>query len=242
MMSLPLRAPCVVPAAVKQTATIIFLHGVGDSGQGWAEILPDLRPPHAKIICPSAAHTVQIKTVAMYSWQSRPIQTVTINDGMAMPSWFDLRRSDQPKDETGIKMAADAIKEIIDSEMKAGIPSRRIVLGGFSQGGALALYTGLTLPYTLAGILALSTWLPMYKSIPWNTVRNPKVLQCQGDADVMVSMKGAQRTADLLKKHLQENHTFKLYPGLGHTISNEDELRDIMQFFHVNLPTAESKL
>ncbi|CAL8112966.1 unnamed protein product [Orchesella dallaii] len=225
MMSLSLRAPCIVPAAVKQTATIIFLHGVGDSGQGWADILPDLRPPHAKIICPSA-----------------PLQTVTINEGMTMPSWFDLRASDQPKDEYGIKMAGAAIKEIIDSEMEAGIPSRRIVLGGFSQGGAVALYTGLTLPYTLAGILALSTWLPMYKSIPWNTAVKPKVLQCQGDSDVMVSMKGAQRTADLLKKHLQDNHTFKLYPGLGHTISNEDELKDILEFFHGNLPPTDSKL
>jgi len=224
-MSLSLRAPCIVPAAVKQTATIIFLHGVGDSGQGWAEILPDLRPPNAKIICPSA-----------------PLQTVTINEGMIMPSWFDLRASDQPKDENGIKMAAAAIKEIIDSEMEAGIPSRRIVLGGFSQGGAVALYTGLTLPYTLAGILALSTWLPMYKSIPWNIAKKPKVLQCQGDSDVMVSMKGAERTAELLKKHLQGNHTFKLYPGLGHTISNEDELKDILEFFHGNLAPTDSKL
>jgi len=224
MLGLPLRASCVIPSAVKQTATIIFLHGLGDSGQAWAEILPEMRPLHAKIICPSA-----------------PIQTVTLNNGMAMPAWFDLRPLDQPKDEQGIKGTTTSICEIIQSEIDAGIPSKRIVLGGFSQGGAIALYTALTAPFKLAGILALSTWLPISNSIPWENVQRHRILHLHGDEDDMVSIERAKKTETILKKHLPENYSFKSYKDLGHTISLEEEQLDIIQFFKETLPILDSK-
>jgi len=225
MLGLALRPSCVMPATVKQTATIIFLHGLGDSGQAWAEILPDLRPAHAKIICPSA-----------------PIQKVSLNGGMMMPAWFDLRALDEPKDEFGIKSAASAIYEIIQSEIDAGIPSKRIVLGGFSQGGAVALYAALTAPFKLAGILALSTWLPISKSVPWENVQRHRILQLHGEEDEMVSIERAKKSGDMLKKQLPENYTFKAYKELGHTISLAEEQEDISQFFKETLPVLESKL
>uniref|UniRef100_A0A8D2QJI3 palmitoyl-protein hydrolase n=1 Tax=Zonotrichia albicollis TaxID=44394 RepID=A0A8D2QJI3_ZONAL len=87
---------------------------------------------------------------------------------MVMPSWFDLMglTPDAPEDEAGIKKAAENIKAIIEHEMKNGIPPNRIILGGFSQGGALSLYTALTCQHQLAGIVALSCWLPLHKAFP----------------------------------------------------------------------------
>lgn len=73
---------------------------------------------------------------------------------------------DAPEDEAGIKKAAENIKALIEHEMKNGIPANRIVLGGFSQGGALSLYTALTCPHPLAGIVALSCWLPLHRNFP----------------------------------------------------------------------------
>ncbi|MED6269722.1 Acyl-protein thioesterase 2 [Characodon lateralis] len=85
-----------------------------------------------------------------------------------MPAWFDLMglSPDSPEDESGIKKAAENIRAIIEHEARNGIPPHRIILGGFSQGGALSLYTALTCQHQLAGVVALSCWLPLHKSFP----------------------------------------------------------------------------
>jgi len=218
-----LLQPVVVPSVIKQTSTIIFLHGLGDTGLSWAEILPALRPPNAKIICPNA-----------------PVQSVTINMGMQMPAWFDLRPLEMPKDEMGIKSAAEAITEVIQREVdNHEIPPSNIVLGGFSQGGALALYTGMRLPFKLGGILALSTWLPMDKLISTEGVQKPRTLQCHGTEDEMISLDRAQKSADILSK-INKDFVFRTYPNLGHTIDNDQELMDIEQFLKEVLDNSNS--
>uniref|UniRef100_A0A8D1TCK7 Acyl-protein thioesterase 1 n=1 Tax=Sus scrofa TaxID=9823 RepID=A0A8D1TCK7_PIG len=148
-MSAPL--PAVVPAARKATAAVIFLHGLGDTGHGWAEAFAGIRSAHIKYICPHA-----------------PVMPVTLNMNMAMPSWFNIigLSPDSLEDETGIKQAAENVKSLIEQEVKNGIPSNRIILGGFSQGGALSLYTALTTHQKLAGVTALSCWLPLRSSFP----------------------------------------------------------------------------
>ncbi|XP_017328297.1 acyl-protein thioesterase 1 isoform X3 [Ictalurus punctatus] len=147
-MSAPL--PAIVPAARKATAAVIFLHGLGDTGHGWADAMAAIRTPYVKYICPHA-----------------PVMPVTLNMNMAMPSWFDIigLGPDAVEDETGIKKAAESINALIDQEVKNGIPSHRIVLGGFSQGGALSLYTALKTHQKLAGVVALSCWLPLRNSL-----------------------------------------------------------------------------
>ena len=97
---------------------VIFLHGLGDTGHGWAEAFARIRSAHIKYICPHA-----------------PVMPVTLNMNMAMPSWFDIigLSPDSLEDETGIKQAAENVKPLIDHEVKNGIPSNRIILGGFSQ-------------------------------------------------------------------------------------------------------------
>lgn len=104
-----------------------------------------------KVICPTA-HAIP----------------VSLNAGFRMPSWFDLKTLDisGPEDEAGIKAAAKMVHEMVTKEIHDGIPASRIMLGGFSQGGALALYSALTYAEPLAGVMALSCWLPLYNTFP----------------------------------------------------------------------------
>ncbi len=133
-------------------------------------------------------------------------------------------------------------KFLFNFQITAGIPASRIVLGGFSQGGALAFYSGLTGSVELGGILALSTWLPLDKSIKWKTIQKPPVLYCHGDQDNMISIFRAVKTARKLEAKLPA-FTFKMYPGLDHTINSEQEVKDITEFLGKVLPPNEcSKL
>ena len=93
---------------------------------------------------------------------------VTLNNGFQMPSWFDLKTLDAagPEDDEGIKKAANSIHSLIEQEEALGIASNRIAIGGFSQGGALALYSALTYTKPLACVVGLSCWLPLHKSFP----------------------------------------------------------------------------
>ena len=134
----------------QHTATVIFLHGLGDSGHGWAPQISNIKPSGVKLICPSANK-----------------MAVTLNAGVMMPAWFDLKslNPNGPEDEAGVKAAAAYVNSLIQAEIEAGIPSERIIIGGFSQGGALGLYTALTSPHRLAGVIGLSCWIPLHKKL-----------------------------------------------------------------------------
>ncbi|XP_061511172.1 acyl-protein thioesterase 1 isoform X1 [Anopheles gambiae] len=205
-------APVIIPSVAKHTSTLIFLHGLGDTGHGWATSMGALRTPDMKVICPTA-----------------PNMPVTMNGGFRLNSWFDLKSISisDPEDEEGIKKATRYVHELIQSEMKAGILSNRIMLGGFSQGGALALYAGLTFAEPLAGVMALSCWLPLHKSFP--SVRKcpdtVPVLQCHGDCDPIVFYKFGQLSSSVLKSFMKNSH-FQTYQGLGHS-SCDAELSDM---------------
>ncbi|XP_010883854.1 acyl-protein thioesterase 1 [Esox lucius] len=222
-MSVPL--PAIVPAARKATAAVIFLHGLGDTGHGWAEAFAGIRTPHVKYICPHA-----------------PIKPVTLNMGMSMPSWFDIigLQTDAEEDEAGIKQASENIKALIDQEVKNGIPSHRIVLGGFSQGGALSLYTALTTQQKLGGVVALSCWLPLRNSFPQASANSANkemnVLQCHGEADPLVPVTFGCLTVEKLKTLCNpSNITFKTYPRMPHSACPE-EMMDIKEFIEKQLP------
>lgn len=165
-----------------------------------------------KVICPTAK-----------------VMPVTLNAGFRMNSWFDLRSLDisAPEDEAGIKEASRHVHDLISIEVKAGIPSKRIVLGGFSQGGALALYAGLTLAEPLAGIVGFSCWLPLHKSFPDATKasRDTPVLQCHGDVDPVVPHKMGQLSASIVKAFMKD-FQFQTYRGMSHS-SSPDELDDL---------------
>ncbi|XP_071355453.1 acyl-protein thioesterase 2 [Trachinotus anak] len=223
-MSVPLLAEAVtVSGKEKVTAVVIFLHGLGDTGHGWADTLTSIQLPHIKFICPNA-----------------PRIPVTLNMKMMMPAWFDLMglTPDSQEDEYGIKKAAENIRAIIEHEAKNGIPPNRIILSGFSQGGALSLYTALTCQHELAGVVALSCWLPLHKSFPSTSSSNKNlpILQCHGEMDAMIPVKFGAMTAERLKSIVRpEMITFKTFPGLMHS-SSPQEMQVVKEFLEKHLP------
>jgi len=214
--------PVVIQAKEEHSATILFFHGLGDSGHGWASSIAEIVPSYVKVICPTA-----------------PIAPVTLNGGYSMTSWFDLLTLDAkgPEDEKGIKAAGELVKSLIEEEEKRGIPTKRILIGGFSQGGGLSIHTTLRYDKPLAGILALSCWLPLHKDYP--TTLNPankdiSILMCHGDADVIVPFHWGKKSADMMKAFVP-NIEFKTYSGMGHS-SCPQEMRDAREFIRKVLP------
>ncbi|XP_029815181.1 acyl-protein thioesterase 1 isoform X1 [Manacus vitellinus] len=177
---------------------------------------------------------------------SRPVMPVSLNMNMSMPSWFDITglSPDSQEDEAGIKQAAENVKALIDQEVKNGIPSNRIILGGFSQGGALSLYTALTTHQKLAGVVALSCWLPLRASFPQQgpiggVNKDIPVLQCHGDCDPLVPVMFGSLTVEKLKSMINPaNVTFKTYSGMMHSSSLE-EMMDVKQFIDKHLPPID---
>eukprot|EP00096_Caligus_rogercresseyi_P007144 TRINITY_DN2472_c0_g1_i1.p1 TRINITY_DN2472_c0_g1~~TRINITY_DN2472_c0_g1_i1.p1 ORF type:complete len:231 (-),score=68.40 TRINITY_DN2472_c0_g1_i1:2141-2833(-) len=214
-MSSGSRNEVVISPRVKHTGTLIFLHGLGDTGDGWATSLAEVRPPHVKVICPTAN-----------------ILSVTLNSGYNMPAWFDLfsLKVEGPEDGPGIAAAKTRIESIIAKEIADGIPPERIVLGGFSQGGALALHAGLTGSYKLGGVIALSCWLPLHKEFSCSGKEDVPVLQLHGNCDPVVPYRWGQLSSTVLKNSLRQ-HEFKTYEGLAHQSSSE-ELEDVKAFLN----------
>lgn len=125
---------------------VIWLHGLGADGHDFEPIIPEL------------GLAVGVRFVFPHA----PIRPVTINGGMPMRAWYDIVGFDAAaEDAAGIRASAAAVARLIDREMERGVPAARIVLAGFSQGGAIALQLGLREPRGLAGVLALSTYLPL---------------------------------------------------------------------------------
>lgn len=171
-----------------------------------------------------------------------PTAPVTLNMGMRMNSWFDLKslNPNDAEDEEGIRAASKRIHELIDDQhQKLGVPHDRIILGGFSQGGALALYAAFTYPKKLAGVVALSCWLPLNKKVPTLISEENKslpVLQCHGDADFVVPVQWGTMSSVVMSTFLDKTkYSFKLYNGLGHSSSGQ-ELDDVLRFIKTQLP------
>lgn len=190
----------------------VFSLSLSFSSHGWAQAMAQIRPPYMKVICPTAA-----------------TMPVSLNAGFQMPSWFDLKTLDMygPEDEDGIKKATTKIHEMIEGEVQAGISPNRIFVGGFSQGGALALHAGLTSVRTLGGLIALSCWLPLHKSFPAALKSNDTVpiLQCHGEVDPVVPYKYGHLSHVNLKAFMK-NVKFNTYPDLSH-MSSSEEMDDV---------------
>ncbi|HEY5863227.1 MAG TPA: alpha/beta fold hydrolase, partial [Casimicrobiaceae bacterium] len=129
------------------SASVIWMHGLGDDGHGWSEVVPALRMPPT--------------LPTRFLFPHAPVMPVTINNGYAMRAWYDIRENDfnNRADLAGVKRSQQQVEVLIAHEQARDIPASRIVLAGFSQGGAIALYAGLRHPQRLAGIVALSTYL-----------------------------------------------------------------------------------
>jgi phospholipase/carboxylesterase len=170
-------------------ACIIWLHGLGADGHDFAPLIPQL----------GIVQELGVRVVLPHA----PQRPVTLNGGMVMPAWYDIPASDfrQAEDAAGIRQAQQQIVALIEREVAAGITTPHIVLAGFSQGGAIALHTGLRYPQALGGILALSTYLPLSGTLadeaaPAN--RTVPVLLAHGTADPVIPLALAKHTRELL--------------------------------------------
>lgn len=209
--------PVVLKSRIKQTASMIFLHGLGDTGHSWAGILNTIRPDHLKVICPTA-----------------PVIPVTLNLSFRMPAWFDiesLQTLEEVTDIEGVKASAELVYRHIDQELRAGIPNDKIIVGGFSQGAALALYCALHYPEPLGGCIALSTFLPEAKMTTEGTLKlhNKDIpfFQAHGENDPILPLEYGINTSKFLKTFLG-NHEFLTYK-IGHECSDR-ELHDVKGF------------
>ncbi len=187
-MSSLLDAVIVEPTAA-HSHSVIWMHGLGASGHDFEPAVPALGLPRAlgvRFVFPHA-----------------PVQPVTVNGGMRMPSWYDIKVLDlkDRQDFDGIHESAGLIRALITAEMESGIPANRIVLAGFSQGGAMALHVGLRYEQSLAGILALSTYLPLENTVADEASeanRNTPIMVCHGTHDPVIPVHYGKASADKL--------------------------------------------
>ncbi|KDQ64133.1 hypothetical protein JAAARDRAFT_27753 [Jaapia argillacea MUCL 33604] len=231
----PLKFLTVSPRS-KHTATVIFVHGLGDTGHGWKPVADMFRTD------PGLSH---VKWVLPHS----PTRAVTANMGMEMPSWFDILSFgfDSPDDEQGMLQSVHSLNSLISSEIDNGIEASNIVLGGFSQGGAMSLLTGLTTERKLAGLVIMSGWLPLknkFKSMTSAHANTVPIFWGHGTEDPLVKYQFALSSVQFLKSQIKvpeadgtsiRGLSFNSYPGVGHS-TNQKELDDLREWLKKALP------
>lgn len=181
--------PCVeIEPKAPADATVIWLHGLGADGHDFEPIVPELRLPESAAV--------------RFIFPHAPSIPVTINGGYVMPAWYDILEMNIERkiDEKQILASADAIRAFIDREIERGIDSRRIVIAGFSQGGAVAYQVALTYPKRLAGLLALSTYFATRETIQSSEANRDLPVQiCHGTFDPIVPETLGQQSFELLQ-------------------------------------------
>ncbi len=200
---------------------IIWLHGLGANGHDFESLVPELNFPdkdHTHFIFPNA-----------------PIQPVTINQGMRMPSWYDIYAISTERDfnQDDLKQSATAIQALIAELINSGIPSHKILLAGFSQGGAVALEAALTFEQPLAALLCLSTYFATEKTIQRNSENHGLSIEVHhGLQDPVVPEVLGQRSVNALKA-MGHPVTYKTY-GMPHAVC-PPQVKDISNFIQRSL-------
>ncbi|OYY13010.1 MAG: carboxylesterase [Polynucleobacter sp. 35-46-11] len=211
--------PCIeIETAPNPSASVIWLHGLGADGNDFVPIIPQLNLSE----CPAIR----------FVFPSAPSMAVTVNGGYLMPAWYDITERDinAREDIAGIHKSATAIAELIEREASRGIAYDKIVLAGFSQGCAMSLQVGLRFPHALAGIMALSGYLPLAKSLAVErSDANSKtpIFMAHGVWDAVIVPERAEASADVLEK-LGYQVDWNTYP-MEHSL-HPDELVDISRF------------
>jgi phospholipase/carboxylesterase len=191
-------------------ASVVFMHGLGADGHDFEPVVPMLRTEGVRFVFPHA-----------------PRMAVTINGGWVMPAWSDIRslRFDdhEREDVDHIAASARAIAELVQRERARGIASERIVVGGFSQGAAMALHVGVRHPEPLAGILALSGYLVQDGALARERSeanRSTPILMCHGLLDDVVPI-GAGRASAAALRGIDAPVEWQQFP-IGHEVSPEE--------------------
>lgn len=207
-----------VETGANPKASVIWMHGLGADGNDFVPVVQELElsgAPHIRFIFPHA-----------------PMQPVSINNGYVMRAWYDVKWGDlegqsKQADEQGVRSSQAAIGQLIAREISRGIKPQSIVLAGFSQGGAVALQAGLRFPQRLAGVMALSTYLPLGESFAKEaTAENHKtpVFMAHGTHDGVVPYQMGARSRDVLTQAGYDVEWHE-YP-MQHSVCLE-EIRDL---------------
>lgn len=222
-----------IPAKKVQTASLIFLHGLGDTGHGWSFIAEEA----------TGARSSHLLDHVKFIFPHAPEQPVSINMGMSMPSWYDIKSLTaitDKQDEAGVLKSVNRLKEVIAEEIALGIPTDRIVIGGFSQGCAVALAASVALETKFAGVVGLSGYLPVKEKLvelghgPVNA--GTPYFMGHGTADSVVQFKYGQMSRDYLKSALKREYVdWKEYKDMEHSLCPE-ELVDLLAFTAKVLP------
>lgn len=207
-----------IETAPNPTATVIWMHGLGADGNDFAPMVPELRlgsAPAIRFVFPHA-----------------PMIPVTINNGYVMRAWYDISYGDlegksRQADEKGVRASQAEIEKLIAREVGRGIRANKIVIAGFSQGGAIALHTGLRHAAPLAGIMALSTYLPAPHTLPAEAAaanRDIALFYAHGSDDQVIPIAMAETSRQTLNAagYAVDWHE---YP-MQHSVCLE-EIRDI---------------
>ena len=192
--------------------SVIWLHGLGASGHDFEPIVPELKllsRPGIRFLFPHA-----------------PIRPVTINGGAAMRAWFDidsLNFEARQQDNDGIAASVALIDNLIAAEINRGIVESNILIAGFSQGGAIALQAGLTLPRNIGGIIALSSYLPMtmadVERLDDSKLATP-IFMAHGAIDEVIRIEYAEQSRDKLQARKAKIEWHKY--DIAHSVSNEE--------------------
>ncbi len=192
---------------------VLWLHGLGADGHDFEPIVPELR----------------LAQPVRFVFPHAPIRPVTINQGMRMRAWYDIFQfGGGPEDEAGIRASQKILDEMIAAEKQRGMS--RIVLAGFSQGGAIVLQAALRHPERLAGVLALSTYLPLNTTLEAerSTANHDlPIFMAHGQYDDIIPLRRAEQSKDILEK-LGYPLEWKTYP-MPHSVCPE-ELEDLSRF------------
>ncbi|MBL7002501.1 MAG: dienelactone hydrolase family protein [Gammaproteobacteria bacterium] len=195
---------------------VIWLHGLGADGRDFESIVEQFNFPQDLSI--------------RFIFPNAPMQAVTINQGFVMRSWYDITTRDicSEQDESGIRHSQQTVEQLIQQQMDAGIPSTRIILAGFSQGGVVVLQTALRSQHQLAGVMALSTYLSLDDSLAAEKTQqnqNIPIFLAHGSADPVIEIKWAYQThATLIRE--QYKVEWNEYSGMPHSVSLQ-EIEDI---------------
>ncbi len=205
------------PKGLSVTASVIWLHGLGADGNDFAPIVPQLNLPTG--------------TGVRFIFPHAPSIPVTINNGYVMPAWYDIKSLDGGRhvDTEQIEGSAGWVHDLIDREIERGVPAERIVIAGFSQGGAITYQAALTYPKRLAGMMLLSTYFPTAETVQMDSVQAQlPALICHGSRDpVVVESMGLDGKARL--EALGFSPEYKSYP-MEHAVCPQ-EIADIGDWF-----------
>jgi phospholipase/carboxylesterase len=220
-MSEPLQSVVIEPEQ-EANATVIWLHGLGADGHDFEPIVPYL----------NLKEDAQVRFIFPHA----PSMPISMNMGYVMPAWFDILALDgtgRKIDSQQLLASAMQVHKLIDKEIEKGIDSERIILIGFSQGGAVNFQAGLTYDKPLAGMLALSSFFPTAEEvIPHPANQNLPILVCHGTHDAILDISLAEKSLEALKA-LGYQPKYLTYP-MGHTVCPQ-QIQDISSWLNAQL-------